>query len=79
MILCSMKEIPPFKPEEKLAPLKLEEPSDTHINKQVNVTNMEEIVNDEFKMQQEMEPILDQLVEELKKVVEALEELILVK
>ena len=41
-ILCSMKEIPPHKqPEEKLAPLKLEEPSNTLTKKQVEVTRKE--------------------------------------
>ena len=37
-----MKEIPPHKqPEEKLAPLKLEEPSNTLTKKQVEVTRKE--------------------------------------
>ena len=57
--------------------LQLEEPSNTHIEKQVEVTSKEEIVNDEFRMQQVMEPILDRKIEELKEVVEALEESVL--
>ena len=71
-----MKEIPPLKqPEEKLAPLKLEESSNTPIKKQVEVTSKEEeIINDISRMQEVMEPILDQPIEELKEVVEALEE-----
>lgn len=71
------KEIPSLTSQkEKLASLKLEETSNTHIKKEVEVTSKEEIVNDEFRKQQVMETILDQLIEELK-VVEALEKLIL--
>ena len=74
-----MKEIPPYKqPEEKLAPLKLEEPSNTLTKKQVEVTRKEkEIINDESRKQEVMELILDQPVEELKEIVEASEESIL--
>ena len=74
-----MKEIPPHKqPEEKLAPLKLEEPSNMLIKKQVEVIRKEEeIINDESRKQEVMELILEQLVEELKELVEALEESIL--
>ena len=54
-----MKEIPLVKLlEEKLVATKLEEPSNTHIEKQVKVIT-KEIVNDEFRIQQVMEPILD--------------------
>ena len=71
-----MKEIPPHKqPKEKLAALKLEEPSNTLTKKQVEVTSKkEEIINDESRMQEVMELILDQLVEEIKEVVEASKE-----
>ena len=71
-----MKEIPPHKqPEEKLAPLKLEEPSNTVTKKQVEVTRKEEeIINDESRKQEVMELILDQPIEELKEVVEASKE-----
>ena len=70
-----MKEIPPHKqPEEKVAPLKLEEPSNILIKKQVEVTRKdEEIINDESRKQEMMERILNQPVEELKEVVEASE------
>ena len=70
-----MKEIPPLKqPEEKLAPLKLEESSNTPIKKQVEVTSKEEeIINDISRMQEVMEPILDQPIEELKEVEEVSE------
>ena len=55
--------------------MKLEEPPNTFIKKQVEVTSKKKgIVNDEFRMQMVMEPIPYQLVEELKEVVEALEE-----
>ena len=72
-ILRLMKEIPPHKqPEEKLASLKLEEPSNTLTKKQVKVTRKEEeIINDESRKQEVMELILNQPVEELKEVVEA--------
>ncbi|KAJ9678115.1 hypothetical protein PVL29_022876 [Vitis rotundifolia] len=55
-ILRPMKEIPPPKqPEEKLAPLKLEEPSNTPIKKQVKVTSKEkEIINNESRKQKEI-------------------------
>ena len=68
-----MKEIPPRKqPEEKLASLKLKEPSNTLTKKQVKVTRKEEeIINDESRKQKMMEWILNQPVEELKEVVEA--------
>ena len=50
-ILRPMKEIPPHKqPEEKIAPLKLEEPSNILIKKQVEITRKEEeIINDESR------------------------------
>ena len=75
-ILRPMKEIPPLKQsKEILAPLKLEKPSNTPIKKQVEVTSKkEEIINDESRMQEVMELILDQLVEEIKEVVEASKE-----
>ena len=55
-----MKEIPPLKQlEEKLTPLKLEEPSNTLTKKQVKVTRKEEeIINDESRKQEVMELIL---------------------
>ena len=70
-ILRPMKEIPPLKqPKEKLAPLK----SNTPIKKQVKVTSeKEEIINDESKIQEVMELILDQPVEELKEAIEVSE------
>ena len=60
-ILHPMKEIPRLKqPEEKIVPLKLEEPSNTPIKKQVDVfSKEEEIINDESRMQEVMELILD--------------------
>ncbi|KAJ9690352.1 hypothetical protein PVL29_012812 [Vitis rotundifolia] len=75
-ILHPMKESPPHKePKEKLASLKLEEPSNTLTKKQVKVTRKEEeIINDESRKQEVMELILDQPVEELKEVVEASKE-----
>ena len=78
-ILRQMKEIPPHKqPEKNLAPLKLEEPSNIFIKKQVEVTRKEEeIINDESRKQEVMKLILDQPAEELKELVEALEESIL--
>ena len=71
-----MKEIPPHKQlEEKLTSLKLEDLSNTPIKKQFEVTSKEEeIINDESRMQEVMELILDQLVEEIKEVVEASKE-----
>ena len=59
-ILRLMKEIPPLKQlEEKLTPLKLEEPSNTLTKKQVKVTRKEEeIINDESRKQEVMELIL---------------------
>ena len=59
-ILLPMKEIPPHKQlEEKLTPLKLEEPSNTLTKKQVKVTRKEEeIINDESRKQEVMELIL---------------------
>ena len=55
-----MKEIPPHKQlEEKLTPLKLEEPSNNLTKKQVKVTRKEEeIINDESRKQEVMELIL---------------------
>ncbi|KAJ9705648.1 hypothetical protein PVL29_003626 [Vitis rotundifolia] len=75
-ILHPMKEIPPHKqPKEKLAPLKLEEPSNTLTKKQVEVTRKEEeIINDESRKQEAMKLILDQPIEELKEVVQVSEE-----
>ena len=75
-ILRPMKEIPPHKqPEEKVAPLKLEEPSNILIKKQVEVTRKdEEIINDESRKQEVMKLILDQPIEELKEVEEVSEE-----
>ena len=65
-ILPPMKEIPLVEQlEEKLVPAKLEEPSNTHIEKQVIVIK-KEIVNDEFRIQV-IEPNLDQLEKILKK------------
>ena len=74
-----MKEIPPHKqPKEKLVALKLEEPLNTLTKKQVEVTRKEEeIINDESRKQEVMKLILDQPAEELKELVEALEESIL--
>ena len=71
-ILRQMKEIPPHKqPEKNLAPLKLEEPSNIFIKKQVEVTRKEEeIINDESRKQEVMKLILDQQIEELKEVEE---------
>ena len=75
-ILRPMKEIPPHKqPEEKVAPLKLEEPSNILIKKQVEVTRKdEEIINDESRKQEVMKLILDQPIEELKEVEEVSEQ-----
>ncbi|KAJ9698825.1 hypothetical protein PVL29_007754 [Vitis rotundifolia] len=75
-ILRPMKEIPPHKqPEEKIAPLKLEEPSNILIKKQVKVTRKEEeIINDESRKQEVMKLILDQAIEQLKEVEEVSEE-----
>ena len=71
-ILRPMKEIPPHKQlEEKLAPLKLEEPSNILTKKQVEVTRKEkEIINDKSRKQEVMKLILDQPIEELKEVEE---------
>ena len=71
-----MKEIPPHKqPEEKVAPLKLEESLNILIKKQVEVTRKdEEIINDEFRKQKVMKLILDQPIEELKEVSKVSEE-----
>ncbi|KAJ9704890.1 hypothetical protein PVL29_003102 [Vitis rotundifolia] len=76
-ILCPMKKIPPHKqPEEKLAPFKLEEPSNILTKKQVEVTRKEkEIINDESRKQEVMKLILDQPIEELKEVEEVSKEL----
>ena len=53
-ILRPMKEISPYKqPGEKIAPLKLEEPSNMLIKKQVEVIRKEEeIINDESGKQE---------------------------
>ena len=67
-ILRPTKEIPSHKQlREKLAPLKLEEPSNILTKKQVKVTwKEEEIINDESRKQEVMKLILDQPIEELK-------------
>ena len=67
-ILRPMKEIPPHKqPGEKIAPLKLEGPSNILTKKQFKVTRKEEeIINDESRKQEVMKLILDQPIEELK-------------
>ena len=74
-ILRPMKEISPHKqPGEKIAPLKLEEPSNIFIKKHVEVTRKEEeIINDESRKQEVMKLILDQPIEELKEVEEVSE------
>ena len=74
-----MKEIAPLKqPQEKLTSLKLEDLSNTPIKKQFEVTSKEEeIINDESRMQEVMEPTLEQLVGELKEIVKASKESVL--
>ena len=71
-ILRPTKEIPSHKQlREKIAPLKLEEPSNILTKKQVKVTwKEEEIINDESRKQEVMKLILDQPIEELKEVEE---------
>ena len=62
----------------KIAFLKSKELSNTLIKKQFEVTSKEEeIFNGESQMQGMMEPILEQLVGELKEVVKASKELVL--
>ena len=78
-ILRPIKEILSFKQlKEKLASLKPEELSNTLIKKQFEVTSKEEeIVNDESRIQEAMQLILEQSLGGLKEVVKTLEELML--
>ena len=71
-----MKEVPILKQqEEKLESLEPEESSNTLIEKELKVASkVEEIINDESRMQEVMELNLEQFVGELKEVVKALEE-----
>ena len=70
-ILCPMKEMPPLQqPKEKLASLEPEDPPNTLIKKHFEVASKDkEIARDKSRMQEVIEPVLDQPVGKLKKVV----------
>ena len=66
-----MKEMPPLQqPKEKLASLEPEDPPNTLIKKHFEVASKDkEIARDKSRMQEVIEPVLDQPVGKLKKVV----------
>ena len=66
-ILCWMKEIPSQQSKENLASLNTKKPSNVPIKRQFEVASKkEEIINDEFRMQDVIEPIIEQPIRELK-------------